>query len=342
MTDPDFKLTAGWDIGGAHLKLAVRRQDTLEVYQWPCPLWRGLDELVASLNIALAKLGKTSCQHHVTMTGELVDIFDDRSHGVSKILNTFVSSIPAGSDIKIFTNEKFLGLEQALANSNLVASANWLASGKILAQFCKNALFVDMGSTTTDILLVQDGETCNVGYSDAERLRSGELVYTGIVRSCVNTITHHMLYGDQLIPMMAENFANTGDVYRILELLPDHADNGESMDGKEKNKPASARRLARMIGEDYTPTNDKVWQRAATYIAEKQKAMLAKQIMKKLAQLPTDKLIVGAGVGRFLIQQIAEENGVRYINFAEKLTNNELQFADHASDCAPAVALALL
>lgn len=342
MLDPDYTNTAGWDIGGAHIKLAVRRQNTLEVYQWPCPLWRGLDELVASLNTALKKIGSAACKHHVTMTGELVDIFDDRSDGVRNILNTFVSTMPVNSDIKIFANEKFVSCEQALANTNLVASANWLASGKILSQNCKNALFVDMGSTTTDILLVQDGKACNVGYSDAERLRSGELVYTGIVRSCVNTITHHMLYRDQLIPMMAENFANTADVYRVLELLPHHADSGETMDGKAKDKSASARRLARMIGEDYTPADNEIWQQAAAYIAEKQKAMLTKQIMAKLAQLQADKLIVGAGVGRFLIRQIAEENNVRYIDFTEKLKKNELQFAEHASDCAPAVSLALL
>lgn len=332
----------GWDIGGAHLKLAVKSQNTLNVFQWPCPLWRGIQELVACLDIAVQQISENRCIHHVTMTGELVDIFDTREQGVKQILATFVSRMPAGDEIKVFASTKFLSVDQANANSSLVASANWLASGHLLTQIYKNALFVDMGSTTTDLLLIKDGQLRNVGHSDAERLRSGELVYTGIVRSCVNTISHHMLHRETLIPMMAENFATSADVYRILEQLPDCADSGETMDGQAKTKQASMRRLARMIGEDYSPVDEKVWVQAASYIAEQQKKLLANQIIKKIAQLPNEKIIVAAGSGRFLIKQIAQENNIAYSEFTDKVIPNNVQYSRHAADCAPAVALALL
>ncbi|MFI3179427.1 MAG: H4MPT-linked C1 transfer pathway protein, partial [Methylococcaceae bacterium] len=37
----------GWDIGGAHVKAAVinSRGEVIAVYQQPCPLWKGLDQL---------------------------------------------------------------------------------------------------------------------------------------------------------------------------------------------------------------------------------------------------------------------------------------------------------
>ena len=37
----------GWDIGGAHVKAAVINPagEIIAVYQQPCPLWKGLDQL---------------------------------------------------------------------------------------------------------------------------------------------------------------------------------------------------------------------------------------------------------------------------------------------------------
>ena len=333
--------TAGWDIGGAHLKLALRTDNNVRVIQLPCPLWRGLDELVASLEFAFKEISSHQCMHRVTMTGELVDIFAHRQEGVRQILNVFVSTMPAGQKVKVFAGTKLITVEQAMAESNLVASANWLASGLFLSRICKNALFIDMGSTTTDLLLIKNWQLRNCGYSDAERLRFRELIYTGIVRSCVNTISHHMFYRGELVPMIAENFATSADVYRILQLLPAHADSGDTMDGQAKDKHASARRLARMIGEDYSQADEKLWEQAAAYIADRQKKMLAEQIMIKLERLGNESLIVAAGAGRFLIQQIALENNISYCEFTDELIHQKYKFSGPAADCAPAVALAL-
>ena len=342
MLDSNKKITAGWDIGGAHLKLALCANNDLKVFQWPCPLWKGLHELIASLDTAFAKINDNPCTHHVTMTGELVDIFDTREQGVKKILDTFTSRMPVSHKLGVFAGTKFLNVEKARENTDLVASANWLASGHMLSKICDNALLIDMGSSTTDLLLVRRGRVCNSGYSDAERLRSGELVYTGVVRSCVNTISHRMLYRGELVPMMAENFANSADVYRLLGQLPAHADAGPTMDGQAKDKHASARRLARMIGEDYSTSDLQVWEQVAAYFAQQQKNILATRIMEKLEQLEGAHNIVAAGVGRFLIKQIAQENNIPYSEFTDKLMQNNIRYSEHAADCAPAVALALM
>lgn len=61
--------TLGWDVGGAHLKaaLVLAAGEVLEVYQVPCPLWRGMVELERALAQVLGQLKKyptTTRGHH--------------------------------------------------------------------------------------------------------------------------------------------------------------------------------------------------------------------------------------------------------------------------------------
>lgn len=333
--------TAGWDIGGAHLKLALRVDNALRVFQWSCPLWQGLQELKNCLHVAFKEFPNDSYTHHITMTGELVDIFSDRKKGVQEIISTFVQFMPANDKVKIYSDSTFVDIDQALINTHAIASANWLASGHFLSRFCTNALFIDMGSTTTDLLLIKDNKVYNQGFTDTERLYSGELVYTGIVRSCVNTICDKLLFRNELVPMMAENFAVSADVYRILNLLPTHADRGATMDRQAKDKVSSMRRLARMIGEDYLSCDERDWEQAAQYIADQQKKRIAAQAKRLLSKLGNNGNIVAAGVGRFLIHQIATELNVPYFDFTEKVLVDNVHYDECAADCAPAVSLAL-
>ncbi len=66
-----------------------------------------------------------------------------------------------------------------------IASANWRASATVVASLRGDALFIDLGSPTTDIVPIVAGAVAARGYTDAERLASGELVYAGLVRGLV-------------------------------------------------------------------------------------------------------------------------------------------------------------
>lgn len=74
-------------------------------------------------------------------------------------------------------------MNEAAGLANDIASANWHATAALVAKLAGEALFVDMGSTTTDLIPVSGGAVASHGYSDAERLLSGELVYTGFSRT---------------------------------------------------------------------------------------------------------------------------------------------------------------
>ncbi len=226
--------------------------------------------------------------------------------------------------------------EQALLNTASIASANWIASGRCVSKKNENIVFVDMGSTTTDVLSITDGKLKLNGLTDFERLRSGELVYTGVVRSCVNTICQKIPYKGDLIPLMAEYFSVSADVYRILEWLPDHADYGSTMDGQPKDKISSMRRLARMIGEDYREDDQQEWISVAQYIADQQIEMVKNSLLK---HIQNTSIIVGAGVGRFLVEKIATNMSVDYRDFTQYVIPDGIDYQSNASDCAPAVAL---
>ena len=46
----------GWDVGGAHVKACLlRRGEVLDVAQWACPLWLGMDRLAPVLQAARAR-----------------------------------------------------------------------------------------------------------------------------------------------------------------------------------------------------------------------------------------------------------------------------------------------
>lgn len=339
MINNHYTNNAGWDIGGAHVKLAYIKENSLCVYQWDCPLWKGLYELDNVLKQAFKSIPTEVTNHHVTMTGELVDIFHSRDDGVKKIMHAFLEHVVDQDQVKFFSHNGLVTQSQVIADTNSVASANWIASGRCISRVYDNAIFIDVGSTTTDILSINNGSLELNGLTDFERLRAGELVYTGVVRSCVNTICNEIPYCGDIIPLIAENFAVSADVYRILDWLPAHADYGNTMDGQPKNIESSMRRLARMIGKDYRKQDADVWKDVAQYIAKQQMQMISKSIKNQLHKYEGEVTIIGAGVGRFLIEKIAKNSTIPYQEFTKKIIPSDMTLEANAADCAPAIAL---
>ena len=227
-----------------------------------------------------------------------------------------------------------------------MASANWLASASFAAQKIGTGLFVDIGSTTTDILLLQAGQVLAQGYSDYQRLVSQELIYTGIVRSAVMAVAHTAIDQGQQIGVMAEYFATMADVYRVTGELNEHHDQTDTADGAEKSILASARRLSRMIGSDFTIAELPRWQAFAGNIRAQQlqKIKQACEYRFEKSGVAIDLTLpwVGAGIGRFLVKDMAKQMGVPYCDFSDLCPQSHLPLALTPADCAPAVAVAYL
>lgn len=338
---------AGWDIGGAHIKTAVINDqgEVLTILQKPCPLWQGLDRLRHAVKLIKEQLPDTDCRHAVTMTGELVDCFENRADGVRQIVKTMIELLP-GHDIMIYAGKH--GFLNATAVDDRyfqdIASANWLASASYAAQKLGGGLFIDIGSTTTDILLLSDGQVLAEGYTDYQRLISGELVYTGIVRTAVMAVAQTAVDQGREIGLMAEYFANMADVYRVTGELDEWHDQTDTADGAEKTVLASARRLSRMIGCDFNADELPRWRRFAENLRARQLDKIQGGCEQQLSRLCLAKSrpFIGAGIGRFLVRLLAQNLGYAYLDFTELFIDISSESGLTASDCAPAVAVASL
>ncbi len=335
----------GWDIGGAHVKVVFsNEQKIFRVQQLVCPLWKGIDELSACIDVVKEKIDVKLCRHAVTMTGELVDHFEDREQGVKAIINE-ISNKLVPSRVHYFAgNEGFVGAAQAIAEYSKIASANWLASADYVAKKIKNAYFIDIGSTTTDIVEIRDHQANYLGYTDEQRLIARELVYCGVVRTPIFAISKSVQVKDQHIPVINEYFANTADVYRLTDELPAHADLSDTLDGRDKSVTSSAARIARMFANDAKQDELNVWVNVAKQIRNAQvqiiKDACRHQFMKKNVSLEIP--IIGAGIGRFLVKDLAQQLGRKYIDFEELIDVSSSSNGINVSDCAPAASVACL
>ena len=245
-----MSVVIGWDIGGAHLKAARVKDGRVEAaVQAATPLWLGLDSLDAAFDALQAQLGAAD-RHAITMTGELCDAFSSRREGVAGLAAIAASHLAPAAPSLYAGRAGFVDLDEAALHAADIASANWHASAALVALKLRDALFIDIGSTTADLIPVVGGQVAALGYSDAERLASGELVYTGMTRSFVMALASRAPFRGAWTPLMNEYFASSADVHRILGALPDGADKMPTADGREKTVEASRARLARMIGRE--------------------------------------------------------------------------------------------
>lgn len=336
----------GWDLGGAHLKAAAvdgHGRITM-VRQLGCPLWRGMEHFHAAAAQTLAIAGAGALRHAVTLTGELVDLFETRREGVRRLVDALCSHVPA-RQLRVFAGRRgFVDPAAAVRHDSQVASANWLATASLLALRLHEGLLVDVGSTTTDIVPFAAGQVQAAGFTDHARLGCGELVYAGVVRTPVMVMAREVPVGGAWVPLMAEHFAAAADVYRLLGDLPEYADKLPSADHGYKTPLASARRLARMVGCDPDGNRLAPWRAMAAFLAERQLQRFqdaCERVLSRVA-LAGGAPLVGAGVGRFTVRALAARLGRPYVDFCEVVGAVAGAGGDDAADCAPAVAVACL
>lgn len=336
-----MSITAGYDVGGAHLKVALAENGrTIAVRQIPCPLWQGLDRLDDAFSAA-ADLVSRADTHAVTMTGELCELFPDRQTGVRVIIDRVKALLPA---FQVWMGQRGLATPDIAETDPMsVASTNFLASAALVARRLPDALLVDMGSTTTDVIAVRDGKIAARGLTDGDRLVTGELVYTGLTRTDVSIVAQRGTLCGQAQRLAAGGFANMADVRRVLGTLRGDVDQHPTLDGRGKSIEESIARFARCFGRDAAEASLDDWQLAARDIATQQAREIATAIEEVLlsASPPADAPIVAAGVGAEVIADLARDMGRTCLHFGALADAND-DCREWATRCAPAVAVALL
>jgi probable H4MPT-linked C1 transfer pathway protein len=328
---------AGYDIGGAHLKVARLEDGCIAaVRQIACPLWQGLDRLDAALAEAAPVAGAARV-HALTMTAELTEIFESREAGVVAVLDRFAAQTTG--EIRVFMGLwGFSDLASARGDPLSVASTNFLATARLIARLQPQSLLIDMGSTTTDIIACDRPQ----GLTDAERLHTGELVYTGLTRTPVPSVASRAPLAGQWQGLAADAFATMADVRRILNILADDVDVHQTADGRGKSVAESLARFARGFGRDADIRHLATWQASAAYVRERQLRAIDDGARQVLSRPGLDvRSAVTAGIGAEEAQMIAERLQLPAVDFGA-LIGAPAEHRLWATRCAPAVSVALL
>jgi probable H4MPT-linked C1 transfer pathway protein len=304
----------GWDVGGANIKVArvdidSRRVPT--VVEQAFPLWREFNRLPSVLADLADRVGCAPAMA-VTMTAELADCFATKRNGVAFVVDAFQAAFP-GSMIWIYgIDGRFRSVDEARDHPQDVAAANWMASATLVARADPDALFLDVGSTTTDIIPIVAGQVVAEGCTDTTRLRCGELVYTGCLRTPVCAIVQWVPLGGGMCRVAAEHFAVAADVYRWLGQIDEAAYTCETADGRGRSRLESGARLARMVCADLETIGEDNLTAIARHVANVQIGQIAegiRQVKERLGDR-APRAAVLAGSGAFVARAAAQSVGL--------------------------------
>ena len=168
----------GWDIGGVNTKVAlVAGGEVLAARGRPYEVQRAPDELVRVVrDLALevgALQGPDSTRFHcVTMTAELSHMFRTKRQGVAFVLDAMELAFP--SLPMRCTRWMDASSPRSRAPGAACVRRKLSATARIVLRASRRAL-VDVGSTTTDIIPIVGGHVVADGWTDPERLATGEL-----------------------------------------------------------------------------------------------------------------------------------------------------------------------
>jgi (4-(4-[2-(gamma-L-glutamylamino)ethyl]phenoxymethyl)furan-2-yl)methanamine synthase len=330
----------GWDIGGVHLKsarlTAAGGSVSIETRIVPFEIWKDPGGLAERLKAMLA--GRAG-SHAVTMTAELSDAWSGRAEGVRTILGACREALPGPLRV-LDLRGRLVPLDEARERPLDVAAANWLATATLVGRAVSEALLLDVGSTTTDIVTIRDGVPCPAGRTDTERLVCGELVYTGCLRTPPASLAEFVPLAGGWCRVSPEHFTIMGDVHRILGAIAERDYTVATPDGRGRSREDAMTRLARLVCADVGTIGAPAVETIARYLAERQVAQVAQAIVQVLSRHPRAAAIaVPAGSGAFLADAAARRTGLESIALARlvpRLTGDGWTLA------APAAALGVL
>jgi probable H4MPT-linked C1 transfer pathway protein len=314
--------TIGLDIGGANLKAASSDGNAASL---AFELWRAPGQLPQELNRLLSQFSSGD-RLAVTMTAELADCFPTKAEGVAAVLGA-VAAVAGPRPILVWqTTGRFAPLEQAVATPLQTAAANWHALASWAGPHCPdgNALLLDIGSTTTDLIPIVNGLPAARGQTDPQRLLSGELVYTGVRRTPLCALRRTVDWQAGVCRVAAEFFATTLDVYLLLDRVPEDAGDTDTADGRPATRSAAHNRLAHMLCGDGTELSPDDALAIAGQFAETQLDLLSQAVSQVLENISRLSAVVISGSGSFLARQLVESHPllrqIRPIDLGELLS----------------------
>ncbi|MBR2665119.1 MAG: H4MPT-linked C1 transfer pathway protein [Methanobrevibacter sp.] len=323
---------AGFDIGGANTDLAIIDFEkgeikNIEVDFEYLPMWSNNDDLSHVLIELIEKICPVSEIDAVgiSMTAELVDAYDTKKEGVLDVVRKCEETFTC--PIAYVGVDGMLSKEEIEKTPLKAAAANWIATAQIATLISDNCIFIDTGSTTTDIIPIRDAKECAIGKSDFDRSATGELVYTGTLRTNLASFLDKVELNGKEYRVASELFAQTADVYMVLDLITEKDYICDTFDGEGKSKIDCARRIARVVCADLEMLSMEDIVEMSEFIHQKQVEQIADGL-RQVHETQNLDLIVTTGLGKDILDRPAAELlGLEVKSMGDILSDDECTVA---------------
>jgi probable H4MPT-linked C1 transfer pathway protein len=302
--------TLAVDIGGANTKAAWLHEGTLRTVSRPFEVWRDREALAAVLRDVAADVAAGQPRAvAITMTAELSDAFRTKREGVAFVLDAAQDALGNRPLSVLTTAGELVSVAAARARPWDVAAANWVATALAVADLHADALLIDVGSTTADIVPIADGRIAATGHNDLERLLTGELVYTGVLRTNLAAIAPRVPVRGGWCPVSSEYFAISADVHLVLGHLSPDAYDCPTPDGRPATVAFARERIARLVCSDVDQLGVEEIDAIAAFLHGEQVRRLEEAAQRVQRRLPANAPLVAVGAGSFMAVDVAARLG---------------------------------
>jgi (4-(4-[2-(gamma-L-glutamylamino)ethyl]phenoxymethyl)furan-2-yl)methanamine synthase len=324
----------GLDVGGANTKAVWRNGGERRAATRPFEVWRDREALGAVLREVVASVAREPAEAvALTTTAELSDAFRTKREGVGFVLDAAEEALDVPLLLAFTTRGEVIPLAEARARAPEVAAANWLASALAVAAVHRDALMIDVGSTTADVVPIAAGRVVAAARTDLDRLLAGELVYTGALRTNLAAIAARVPVRDGWCPVASELFAISADVHVILGHLAPCAYTCATPDGRPATVESARERVARLVCADVEELSGEEIDAIAAFLHTEQLRQIEAAARRVSERVEGAAPVVPLGAGAFLAREAAERLGRTIV---------ELPWSAAERDAAPAAALAEL
>jgi (4-(4-[2-(gamma-L-glutamylamino)ethyl]phenoxymethyl)furan-2-yl)methanamine synthase len=301
----------GLDVGGANTKAAVVDDDLgVRIVSEPYEVWQDLDAMSDVIVDVVGRLGLEDAPVALTTTAELVDVFASKREGVLYVLDAACQALPERRLRVMTTGGALVSADAARAEPLACAAANWMATALVVARSLPDAILVDCGGTTTDLIPIAGGAVIAEGRTDVERLLAGELVYTGALRTNIAAVLSHVPIGGRPCPVTSELFAIAADAHLLRGSLSPEQCTCSFPDARGTSPDEVRSRLARVVCADPEQLADGDFEAIAGAVAEAQLASITAALRRVAARLAPGVPAVVVGVGGFLAREAATRCGL--------------------------------
>jgi len=324
----------GLDVGGANTKAVWRDGVQRRTVSRPFEVWREREALEAVLREVVAEVAPEPVDAvGLTTTAELSDAFRTKREGVGFVLDAAEAALDARQLLALTTAGELVPVTEARARPLDVAAANWVASALAVAGVHADALMIDVGSTTVDVIPIAAGRVAAVGRTDLDRLLAGELVYTGALRTNLAAIAPRVPVRDCWCPVTSELFAISADVQLILGHITRDAYTCATPDGRPPSVEYARERVARLVCSDAEQLAAEEIDAIAAFLHAEQVRQIEAAARRVSGRFEGAPPVVPLGAGAFLAREAAQRLRRAVV---------ELPGSAAERDAAPAAALSEL